>query len=135
MARQIYFVCSVSSSKHKVLKVSKGKFKNSCLKLQGPGLWYVVWNIIYRSFTKVFQIMLWAIGVSIWCNEKNKKYSPLKPQGLEPKCLAWVIVYWTCTGIVQIMIIGSPHYPPGLVVYWFPFIGLAVKFWFNPGSG
>ena len=39
-------------------RFSKCNFQKSCLKLQGPGLLYLVYSIIQRSSTKVVQIML-----------------------------------------------------------------------------
>jgi len=58
-----------SSWLHKLVMGSINRFlkwnfkKSSCLKLQGPDLSYLVYSIIYRSFTTVVQIM--PLGFSI----------------------------------------------------------------------
>ena len=59
-----------SSWLHKLVMGSINRFlklnfkKSSCLKLQGPDLFYLVYSIIYRSFTTVVQIM--PLGFSIF---------------------------------------------------------------------
>jgi len=65
-----YQNCSNRSSwLHKLVMGSINRFlkwnfkKSSCLKLQGPDLYYLVYSIIYRSFTTVVQIM--PLGFSI----------------------------------------------------------------------
>ena len=107
-------------------RFSKCNFQIFCLKLKGPELSYLVYNIIQRSSTKVVQIM--PLGPNLTPPQGSQFYIELNKENFK-RLLLLSHTYgnltkfnrndpWSPTKIVQMVLIGwqkgCPNYAPNI---------------------